>query len=487
MKQLSVRWVEYTIGILATAMIAAGILLYALQEPERIVMAQQAQIGVELDAGASLYAENCAVCHGLAGEGIGATPALNSETLAQVGYEDLAKTISRGLYGTAMPAWSKTDGGPLSDYQIGQLVTLIQLGDWQAVQDRVVNLGLAPRIPFTTQADPAVLQSVAALPEGEALAQALQVYARECVACHGADGLGSSLAPAINAPVVAEKPAETLERTLRSGVAGTLMASWQQVLSGEQIMALVSLLQRWDEVPVGAVPAPERPVPVTEESLALGAELYSLNCARCHGPQGQGTPRAPALNVKGFLEATADGAIQQIVSLGVPGTAMPAWGDRLGEAEIMALVGFIRAWEPDAPEVAQPARGGGPAWRTGGGSGGGQSGPPWMRSNTGSSQAPALPGGGQSAAQGAAPGQAQGSSSQSSAGKAAENTGQGQSASTQAHTSGQGGGPPWVTSAQTPTWWQALDWRQAALAGSAGGAALLLIAVGWLGLRRLPA
>jgi hypothetical protein len=44
---------------------------------------------------------------------------------------------------------------------------------------------------------------------------------------------------------------------------------------------------------------------------------------------------------------------------------MPAWGDRMTDAEIQAIVGFIRQWEPTAPEVAILTRpgGGGPPWR----------------------------------------------------------------------------------------------------------------------------
>ncbi len=71
---------------------------------------------------------------------------------------------SRAGAGTSMPAWSKDDGGPISDYQISELVSLVQSGDWQATGDRVVNLGLAPLIPFTTQPDTALLEAVAASP-----------------------------------------------------------------------------------------------------------------------------------------------------------------------------------------------------------------------------------------------------------------------------------------------------------------------------------
>jgi len=127
---------------------------------------------------------------------------------------------------------------------------------------------------------------------------------------------------------------------------------------------MVMLVQRWDEIPAGTIPAPDVPIPTTAESIALGGDLYTANCSRCHGPEGQGTQRAPSLNVKSFLTDTSDLAMEQIITNGIPGTAMPAWGTRMAESDIQAIVGFIRQWEATAPEVASPVRGGGgPPWR----------------------------------------------------------------------------------------------------------------------------
>jgi len=377
--------VQTVLGIGAAFFLAGSLLWYQTTEPQRLEAAQQAVLARQLDDAMTLYAENCVVCHGIQGEGIGATPALNRDDLRQADPESLHKIISRGLYNTAMPAWNLEDGGPLSDYQITELTQLIRYGDWQAVQDRVVNLGLAPTVPFTSEPDAGNLAMVASLPEGDILAEGIQIYAQQCVACHGPDGQGTDLAPALNTPDVRTTSVETLERTIRSGVSGTLMAGWDNVLTDEEIQALLALLTRWDEVPAGTIPEPDKPIPVTEESLALGEQLFAQNCAFCHGSNGQGTRRAPALNVKGYLESTSDLALQQIITNGVPDTPMPAWGTRLTDAEIQAIVGYIRSWEPTAPEVAAPAaQGGGPWWATSGDAqmnttapGGG--GPPWMR------------------------------------------------------------------------------------------------------------
>lgn len=357
--------IESLIGLGALFIIVSALGLYMLNEPVRIVQAQDEVLAVQLDEAMTLYAENCAVCHGLGGEGIGATPPLNNPALLTMPYEDLYKTIARGRYQTAMPAWAIEDGGPLSDYQIDELVLLVLYGDWGKTSDRVVNLGLAPLVPFTTEADPALLAEIGNLPNGATLQTAVTLFAANCVSCHGADGLGTGIAPALNDPLVREKTAEEITRIITFGNTGTLMAGWSNILVPEEIAALAALVQRWDEIPLGIIPAPDVPIPVTEESLALGSQLFAANCSRCHGPEGQGTPRAPSLNVQSFYVDKSDQAIQQIITLGIPGTAMPTWGDRMSEAEIQAIVGFIRQWEATAPEVAIITRpgGGGPPWR----------------------------------------------------------------------------------------------------------------------------
>ncbi len=441
------RLFETLAGLLATQLIVFGLAIYMLNEPARIAGSQGHILQVQLDDAMTLYAQNCSVCHGLAGEGISSIPPLNNPALQSMAYDDLTKTIARGRFNTAMPAWSKEDGGPLSDYQISELVGLVQSGDWNATQDRVVNLGLAPLVPFTTEPDPALLAKVANLPNGATLQTAITIFAADCVACHGADGLGTGIAPALNDPLVREKTADELTRTVTLGSAGTLMAGWNNALTAEEIAALVTLVQRWDEVPAGILPAPNVPIPTTEESIALGGQLFSHNCSRCHGPEGQGTRRAPALNVKSFLTDTSDLAIQQVVTNGVPGTAMPVWGDRMTESEIQAIVGFIRQWEANAPEVAVPAKGGG-------------GGPPWLRNNTTTTNTTTA-GQGQSA--------------------------QGQSAAATPQAQGQGQGQGQGQAQQTTTaWWQTFDWSILLLIFGVLSISFTLIFMGFESLRRRP-
>jgi len=220
-------------------------------------------------------------------------------------------------------------------------------------------------VPITT------LQTIAVLPNGAALANGVQLFASNCIACHGANGEGTPLAPALNDPVIrTDRTADQLNKTVSLGSPGTVMADWNQKLSATEITDLVTLIQHWDQLPANTIPEPPaQPIIVTEKLLATGQTLYTQNCSRCHGTDGQGTRRAPALNVQTFFDkVTSDAAMIQIVSSGVPGTAMPAWGDRLSMSEIDAIVAYVRSWAATAPAVAtaQTTGGGGPPWqRTG--------------------------------------------------------------------------------------------------------------------------
>ncbi len=100
------------LALLAASLVTIALGVYILFEPTRMTVAAVDLIDAQVTDGQIIYAENCAVCHNAAGEGLGANPALNTDGLKSMDYDTLYKTIARGRYNTAMPAWSVTDGGP---------------------------------------------------------------------------------------------------------------------------------------------------------------------------------------------------------------------------------------------------------------------------------------------------------------------------------------------------------------------------------------
>lgn len=98
----------------------------------------------------------------------------------------------------------------------------------------------------------------------------------------------------------------------------------------------------------------------TQSYTAIGASLFATSCAQCHGKDATGGS-APTLNSKQFLSSTTDEQIKLLISGGVSGTAMPAWGTDYGgtltSEQVQQIVTYLRSLQANAPSV--------PNWRSG--------------------------------------------------------------------------------------------------------------------------
>ena len=344
-------------GFLATIIILAIIPIYSFYEPQNQESQLKSYYSNAILISTDLYAENCAVCHGAAGEGIGDTPPLNSEAVQMMSEKDLAKVISRGRDNTIMAAWAAEEGGIFSNSQISDFVIFIQQTNWDYVGARVAELGLMPPEVIEMEVSDEMLSSLASIEGGEMLTAGLEIYADKCAACHGANGSGSTIAPAIDSADLRATPKDEIIALVNNGVNGTLMASWQNILSPEEINATVDLIYRWQDLIATGVGFPEAEVmsiPASPELIADGQVLFNIACKSCHGVDGYGSRMAPALNNQLFLEETPDAAIYQIIAGGVSGTMMPAWGSRLNDYDLQSLVAFLRSQEEGAPAILPP-------------------------------------------------------------------------------------------------------------------------------------
>lgn len=182
---------QVAVSVLLVAVIFILTLAYVVREPSRMARAAQRQQEMAIEKGAHTYTSLCVSCHGPHGEG-GLGKPLNTAPFREGSAQELdktadmlRKTISRGRFGTAMPAWAQDDGGPLNPEQISQLVTLIQYGDWAEVAELASETPLQPApAPGTTGAS----APDAAHPGASDLAgQGKQLFvAKGCAACHGA-------------------------------------------------------------------------------------------------------------------------------------------------------------------------------------------------------------------------------------------------------------------------------------------------------------
>ena len=73
-----------------------------------------------------------------------------------------------------------------------------------------------------------------------------------------------------------------------------------------------------------------------------GGELYAAHCGGCHGYTGNGGVGVP-LALPSFLESADDEFLRKTIRVGRPGRVMPAFR-RLSDAQVDAIVAFIRGW-----------------------------------------------------------------------------------------------------------------------------------------------
>ncbi len=134
------------ISIAALLALVVALPWYAMQEQGRLQSAQEALREQYVLEASGTYVENCAVCHGSKGEGVGVMPPLNNPALSQADGGMLYDNISRAAHGTAMASWHLDEGGILNEYQIESLVTLLRYADWEQVSAVADTRGFIPPV-----------------------------------------------------------------------------------------------------------------------------------------------------------------------------------------------------------------------------------------------------------------------------------------------------------------------------------------------------
>jgi cytochrome c oxidase cbb3-type subunit III len=127
----------------------------------------------------TLYAENCAGCHGAEGRGGAAIALADPVYLAIADDATIRKIIANGVPGTAMPAFAQSSGGMLADKQI-DVITSQMRSRWS--RRGILNVATAP--------------SYAAKSTGNDVRGAA-AYKTYCESCHGPGGHGGAKASSI--------------------------------------------------------------------------------------------------------------------------------------------------------------------------------------------------------------------------------------------------------------------------------------------------
>jgi mono/diheme cytochrome c family protein len=127
----------------------------------------------------TLYAENCAGCHGAEGRGGAAIALADPVYLAVADEAAMRKAIAGGVRGTSMPAFAQSAGGMLTDKQIDVITTQIR-SRWGR-----------PGILDGVETPSYTAKSAGDTGRGEI------AYKTYCESCHGAEGRGGQKGSAI--------------------------------------------------------------------------------------------------------------------------------------------------------------------------------------------------------------------------------------------------------------------------------------------------
>jgi cytochrome c oxidase cbb3-type subunit III len=165
-----------------------------------------------------------------------------------------------------------------------------------------------------------------------ALAVGRNLFASNCILCHGSDAQG---APGF--PNLTDKDwlwggdPDTVVATITGGRTG-IMIGWRDVLGGDagvnDVLAYVLSLSGRSAREAG--------------NAAHGKELFDANCIACHGADGKGNQAlgAPNLTDNIWLHGSSVSTIRDVIANGRQGQ-MPAQGGRQSELKVRLLAAYV--------------------------------------------------------------------------------------------------------------------------------------------------
>jgi cytochrome c oxidase cbb3-type subunit 2/cytochrome c oxidase cbb3-type subunit I/II len=181
------------------------------------------------------------------------------------------------------------------------------------------------------------------LPAAAVDARGRALWLDHCAGCHGPEGRGDGAAAQWLRPrppdlTVREFGADRLAQALWNGALGTSMPAWRDH-SVADLAALAAVVREFSNVTIEQT---------TGELLTEGERVYRAHCTECHGASGAGDgfaakelPVAPT-DFRGRRASLAENV--RVLGVGVEGTAMAPWTERLTGDELLAVAHYVRSF-----------------------------------------------------------------------------------------------------------------------------------------------
>ena len=164
---------------------------------------------------ATLYAQNCAGCHGAEGRGGASIALANPVYLAIADESAVHKVVANGVRGTSMPAFAQRAGGLLTDEQIN-----------------VITSGMFSRWGREGILDGTNPPSYAAKTTGDAARGGI-AFGTYCASCHGPEGHGSKASAISNDSFLALVSNQGLRTIVITGRPDLAAPDWRGNIPGK--------------------------------------------------------------------------------------------------------------------------------------------------------------------------------------------------------------------------------------------------------------
>ncbi len=177
-----------------------------------------------------------------------------------------------------------------------------------------------------------------------------QLFNENCAGCHGRDGKGNGALALSNPVFLAIIPDDAIRQSVAQGVPHTLMPPFAQSAGGfltdEQIDILAKGIRtNWSKASVlnGLTPPPF--ASTARGNVQHGAEVNTIFCAGCHGPNGEGGAKGGSIVNVSYLSLVSDQGLRTTVIAGRPELGHPDWRSYLPNRVMTAQeVTDVVAW-----------------------------------------------------------------------------------------------------------------------------------------------
>lgn len=263
---------------------------------------------------------------------------------------------------------------PLPDWWIGMFIFTILFAIGYTLEYHFIS-GRSQEGAYIAQLEDAKTRwpnsnvSAAVSTDAADIADGETIFQQNCAACHMADltgGIGPNLTDKV---WVHEGTPEGIIHTITNGVAAKGMPAWGQILGPKKVSKVASfVVSKGGALAPGeqsaAAPEPEgaaggtadapadgagseaveiaaiTPDEITDEMLASGQEVFTVNCVACHKEDMTGLI-GPNLIDEEWIHGGELSDILRTVTVGVPEKGMVPWGPVLGQDKIRDVGAFV--------------------------------------------------------------------------------------------------------------------------------------------------